>query len=637
MCGIAGKLYFDIERKVELSLIKAMCSSLIHRGPDDEGYFVDNNYGCGMRRLSIIDRKSGQQPIFNEDKSITIIFNGEIYNYKELKFDLQKKGHYFKTNSDTETILHCYEEYGLNFLSKLNGMFAIAIWDIKKKKLVLARDRIGIKPLYFYKDNKKLLFGSEIKAIIQDNSIERNVNFEALDLYLSFMYVPSPNCMFDNIHKLLPGHYLVYENSNIKVNQYWDVEFNPVDTKSESVLIEEFNHLFTDAVKLRMISEVPLGAFLSGGIDSSYIVAAMSKICNSPIKTFSIGFKEGGYHDETKYAKMIAEKYNTDHTVFNIDSSMLQLLPKYVYHFDEPFADYAAFPTYLISKLAKEFVTVVLTGDGGDEIFAGYERYYSEKLAEYYQMIPGSIRNVLLLNSFKLGEKLISPNLRLYGYFTDAIKKTELMDIEPMDRYIESFYKFKYKDKQKLFVDQRLIPFNFSLENFNHFLKPEKKYDNLTERLYLDIKTSLPEDMLTKVDRVTMAVSLEARVPFLDHRIVEFAAKIPSKMKLNLFNLKHFLKKAASKDLPKKIINRPKHGFSSPIDIWFRGELKEMLQDTLSENSIKDQGYFNYSYINQMITNHIEEKGNYGEKLFMIMVFQMWYDSFIKKRYKDSK
>ncbi len=631
MCGIAGKIFFEPDRQVDEFLIKNMCTTLVHRGPDDEGTFADGNFGFGMRRLSIIDVQGGHQPIFNEDKSLAIVFNGEIYNYRELKQELETRGHRFKTNSDTETILHAYEEYGVGCLQKLNGMFAIAIRNVRNDTLFLARDRIGIKPLYYYQDHEKLVFGSEIKAILQDRSIERMVNRQALDLYLSFMYVPAPHSMFEKIHKLPPAHYLLCQQGRVTLKRYWDLEFQPNLQKSEHDFIQEFNALFEDSVRLRMLSEVPLGAFLSGGVDSSSIVAVMSQLSNQPVKTFSIGFKEGGYHDETMYAEMVAQQYHTEHTEFKVDANMLlELLPKYVYHFDEPFADYAAFPTYVVSKLAREHVTVVLTGDGGDEVFAGYKRYWTETLAAYYQQIPAGVRKHFLGKLLKFGAGVTPIESRSHLWVAAALKKHQLMHIEPMSRYIQSFYKFHPHDKHELFSDEHSATDDFSEQEFSSYLNGREQYDALSKRLYLDQMTLLPEDMLTKVDRVTMAVSLEARVPFLDHRIVEFTATIPPHLKMNLFTLKRFVKHAVRDKLPRQIINRAKHGFSSPIDQWLRYGLKDLLQDTLSKEAIKGSGMFNADYIGKLRSQHLTAKANHGEKLFMLMVFQMWHERFVK-------
>lgn len=629
MCGITGKLFFDKQRTIDSDLMKKMCDTLIHRGPDDDGIFIDGNFGFGMRRLSIIDIKSGHQPIFSRNGELAIVFNGEIYNYPSLKRELEGLGHRFATNSDTETILKAYEQWGMDFPNKLNGMFAIAIWDSRDKKLILVRDRIGVKPLYYYLDDEKLLFGSEIKAIIADNTIERKLNYKALDLYLSLMYVPNPYSMIERISKLAPAHYMICQNGTTEIHKYWNLEFAPDNTRSFQDFSDEFNQLFEDSVKMRMLSEVPLGAFLSGGVDSSAIVAKMAKNSINPVKTFSIGFKEGGYHDETKYAESIAKRYNTEHRTFKVGSEMLDMMEKYVEHFDEPFADYASFPTYVVSKLAKEFVTIVLTGDGGDEIFAGYDRYNNEKLTDYYKFLPRIIRIGIISNLCNLTKNTFNKNSLVYSYI-DGISKRSYEANKPTDRrYIERFKIFSDDDKSDL-VNKGLLTKDYLYNELSHYWK--KEYEFLNSRLNFDIMTSLPEDMLTKVDRVTMAVSLEARVPFLDYRIVELASKIPVKYKLNGLTLKQFLKKSFENELPKEILKRPKHGFSTPLDKWLREDLQTIVLETLTEENVRNSGIFKYNNIKLMLNEHFKSMGNFGHKIFMIMILLIWM-----KEYKVSR
>ena len=621
MCGICGIYYIDKQHTAEEVILKKMCASIYHRGPDDEGIFFYQNMGIGMRRLSIIDVGSGHQPIFNEDKSLVIVFNGEIYNYKEIKEELQKRGHKFSTNSDTETILHAYEEYGESCLNMLNGMFAIAILNTKTSELFIARDRIGIKPLYYYSSVDKFIFGSELKAILSHPGVECTMNDCALDLYLSYMFIPQPYSIYNNIYKLEPGHYLRISSKGIENHKYWDIDFLPDYKKTENDFINEFRDLFDDSVKKQMLSEVPFGAFLSGGIDSSSIVATMSKFTNAPIKTFSIGFEEGGYHDETKYAEQIAQLYKTDHHTFKVSANILQLMDGYMNQFDEPFADYAAFPTYIVSKLAREHVKVVLTGDGGDELFGGYDRYKYEMYIEQYKKIPSFLRRGLIVPFFQIGKFVSSPDSRMNQIFSAALRRDQQCGMESNIRYLSSFHKFTSTQKTDLLCNP-LLQKGFSNTSLMKYWR--KDYDFLQQRLYFDQKTNLPEDMLTKVDRTTMAVSLEARVPFLDHRIIEFAATIPSSLQIKNGQLKNFLKKAFADRLPRNIINRSKHGFSQPIDAWFRNELKEYVSDHLSQNVIKNSEIFNKKYVQQLLLNHMQGKENNGEKLFMILVVMLW-------------
>ncbi|HLF18311.1 MAG TPA: asparagine synthase (glutamine-hydrolyzing) [Candidatus Omnitrophota bacterium] len=631
MCGITGKLYFDRNKRIEPGLIEAMNRALIHRGPDDEGVYEDYNFAFGIRRLSIIDIEGGHQPIFNEDHTKSIVFNGEIYNYQQLRSDLKSRGHRFCTNSDTEVVLHAYEEFGNDCVNKLNGMFAFAIWDSGNQRLVLARDRLGIKPLYYYLDNEKLLFASEIKAIIEDRSVERKVDPEALDLYLSFNYVPAPFSMFQNIRKLSAGTILLCEDGKSIVKQYWDVDFSREPAhKSLGEYEEEFRYLLNDAVKLQMLSDVPVGAFLSGGIDSSSVVANMSLLSDQPVQTFTIGFEGGGYHDETRFAKMVADQYKSRHHVFHVDADVFDLMDEYVHFFDEPFADYAAFPTYVLAKHARERVKVVLTGDGCDEIFAGYERYGSESMAQGYKMVPPFIRERVLLPMFHLGKRMSVRSRGLYNFFHGAEKKTRLMSLSDDDRYVEGLYSFSYDQKKDLFSRQGILKEDFSLQAHKAYLKDKDDFDFLSRRLYLDIKTSLVEDMLTKLDRVSMAVSLEARVPFLDHRLVEFSARLPSQLKTGVFRPKKFVRGAVKGLLPAEIIDRPKHGLSSPIDAWFRRDLKGLLQGTLTKEALGRSGFFRNEFIAQMMNAHLNGTANHGKELFMVMVFQLWHDKYMR-------
>lgn len=620
MCGIAGK--FNYEKIVDYELIDRMTDTLVHRGPDDKGVWVKDNFGFGMRRLSIIDIKFGHQPIFNQDESLGIVFNGEIYNFQEIRLELQNIGYKFKTNGDTETILILYKAFGIDGFNKLNGMFAFAIWDNNKKELLLVRDRIGVKPLYYYKDNNGLSFGSEIKSILEDKSIPREIDDIGLNLYFDLMYIPNPYSIFQNIKKLEPGHYLIVTKSDFKIGKYW--QFDPSNVEichDKNALIDEFLFLFNDSVKKRMISEVPLGAFLSGGIDSSAIVAFMAKNSDKRIKTFSIGFNDK-HHDESQYAKQISELYNTEHTNLYVDSSMLKWIEDYVYFFDEPFADPAAFPTYVVSKLAKNDLTVVLTGDGGDEIFAGYNRYKSEKISDIMKYCPRNIRKIIISPFLELFKNNTNPDKRLYPMINAVLKRFNELDKSDSTRYVERFSKFSKIDRKEYINSE--FDTSYILNKYYKILNSKLK-----SRLLFDQSTSLNEDMLTKVDRVTMANSLEARVPFLDYRIVEFTYKIPDVFLMHGFMTKSFLKDAYKNILPHNILNRSKHGFSSPIDKWIRYDLKEIVDDTLlSVNSYKNP-HLNYNNIVKLINDHYSKKSNNGEKIFMLMIYQLWYNKWI--------
>lgn len=625
MCGITGKYLFHSGSDVSQESIRDMCSTIKHRGPDDQGIFVDKNFGFGMTRLSVIDLEGGHQPIFNEDGTIAIIFNGEIYNFKQIREQLQKVGHIFKTNSDTETIVHAYEEYGTKCLDLFNGMFAIAIWNSKEQELFLARDRLGVKPLYYYLDSESIVFGSELKPILKDKRVRKMISPEGLNLYLSYFYIPAPFSIFENIYKLCPGNYLLCKKGKTTVTKYWDVEFIPNVNKREDDFIEEFNELLEDSVKLRLLSEVPLGIFLSGGVDSSAIVAKASKISSVPIKTFSIGFEKGTYYDESTFAEEVARIFGTEHTTFRVGSEILGMLPKFSHHFDEPFADYAAFPMFVLSELTRKEVTVTLTGDGGDEIFGGYRRYLTESFINTYRRIPATLRTYVTDPLIRTGEHLTPLNTRLRKYFESASRLSTLTDLTMEKRYIRSLFKFYPLNNSELLTPQYRMNDTFPELVFLNYLEGKEHYDALSKRLYLDIKTSLPEDMLTKVDRTTMAHSLEARVPFLDYRMVEFAATIPSELKTQSLNLKRFVKKALEKELPRHILFREKHGFTTPIDEWLRNDMKQLVHSLLSEEEIKSSGILDCSNVQRYITMHMNGSKNYGVQIFMLLALQMWY------------
>ncbi len=625
MCGIAGKFLFDASEVVSEGLITSLLDAIIHRGPDDVGIHVDRNFGFGMRRLAIIDVATGQQPVFSGDKSVSVVFNGEIFNYLELRSELVQLGCTFSSRSDTEVILHAYLQWGTDFVSRLNGMFAIAIRDIRAGDvLLLYRDRIGVKPLYYYADEKQLLFGSEIKAIIADRSIQRKLNKEALTHYLALGMVPYPMSMISGILKLSPGHVLQVSSGVVEISQYWQLRTGGREHLSIDDCRDEFLTLFDDAVSKRMISDVPIGAFLSGGIDSSAVVAYMAKHTDRPIKTFSIGMKEGGEHDETRYATEVSNLFKTDHTVFKVGSEMVELMDAYVTHFDEPFGDYAAFPTYVVSQLAREHVTVVLTGDGGDEIFAGYSRYANERIADYHALLPGFVREGLLSPALKGLSSLFQPNSS-HRIFLDSVNRRNIEAGLPRDRrYYHRLAIFTANDRAQLLKrDTYETAFDIWSQGFWN-----ERLDGLTNQLVFDTLVILPEGMMTKVDRVTMANSLEARSPFVDYRVVEFAHSLPSEFKLKGLNLKYFLKYSFADVLPHHILHRKKHGFSTPLDKWLRNDLKLLVQSTLSRERILESGLFNPDYIDRIIGEHYAGKGNHGEKIFMLMVFVLWLEKY---------
>lgn len=626
MCGICGVVFRDKGRPVHAEDISRMCKAITHRGPDDEGYFVDANVGLGMRRLSIIDLVTGKQPIANEDGTVHIVFNGEIYNHLDLRKELERKGHRFSTNTDTESILHAYEEWGVDCPQKLNGMFAFAIWDAHKNRLFLARDRIGIKPLYYYYDARCIVFGSELKSILQIKDIPKKVDLKALDNFLTFEYIPSPLSIFEGIAKLPPAHWLVFDGSGVKTRKYWNLEYRS-NGASEKENCERLVYLLQDSVSRRLMSDVPLGAFLSGGIDSSSIVALMSRVTEKPIKTFSIGFDDATYN-ELNYANTVAKRFGTEHQEFIIQPDALELAEKLILQLDEPFGDFSIFPTFLVSQMARKYVTVVLSGDGGDELFAGYDTYLAQKAARFYDGLPTFLKTGIiepLLRRTPPTEKKKGLINRAKRYVEGAAYPDHLKHVRWMI-FLSQLEKSRLYSPDVQATLDGTFPYTF-IEN--HFTEINSD-DDLDRQQYVDIMTYLVDDILVKVDRMSMAVSLEARVPFLDHRVVEFAATIPSRLRLKGNQTKYVLKKAMVDILPREILNRGKEGFSIPIKNWLKNELKPMMLDTLSENRLRQDGFFEPKYVARLIDDHLNGVENHSHRLWALMMFTQWHDIYMK-------
>lgn len=625
MCGICGLLYKDNIRIPRPEILKRMCSTIIHRGPDDSGQIIIHSTGLAMQRLSIIDLHTGHQPLSNEDGKISIVFNGEIYNYHEIREQLKSKGHRFKTSTDTETIIHGYEEWGEDVCTKLNGMFAFAIWDDHSRKLMLARDRLGIKPLYYYQDNEKLVFGSEIKAILQCPQIKKNIDAAALNNFLTFEYIPSPRSIFKGIRKLEPGQWLTWQDNKIKKEVYWHLSPQPQPWK-ESEAIEKLWELMKDSVNLRLVSDVPLGAFLSGGIDSSITVSLMAELMNKPVKTFSIGFRESSYN-ELHYARSVAEKYHTEHHEFTVEADVLDLTEKLIRQFDEPFGDFSIFPTYLVSKMARDFVKVTLSGDGGDELFGGYDTYRAHCFdRNFYRWIPGK-------SLFNIFADKLNPTEKKKGLknsFKRFIQGTKLPDSLYHVRWMIFLQEY---ERSCLFSEDMLNGIR-DINNYDFIYRYAgqvgNRVDDINRTGYIDVKSYLVDNILVKVDRMSMAASLETRVPFLDHRLVEFAFSLPPQLKMKLFKTKYILKKAFWDCLPEQVQNRDKQGFSIPIKNWIRNELKPMMTDLLDETRIRQQGFFKPEYVTGIMDEHIKGAENHSHKLWALMVFQQWYDLYGK-------
>lgn len=610
MCGITGKIFFDKNRDVSLKELKNMSDVIKHRGPDEEGHYINKNVGLGFRRLSIIDLHTGHQPLSNYNDTLWITFNGEVYNFKENRKALEKKGYTFKTNTDTEVIVNLYQEYGEKCVDYLRGMFAFVIWDDTKKQLFGARDRFGIKPFNYYIDNEKFVWGSELKSIKASENIKCDISLESLDYYFSYGYTPRNQSIYEQIHKLKPGHSFVlkpFEKNKLVIKKYWEISYTPDYNKSEEYWKEALYESLNEAVKMRMISDVPLGAFLSGGVDSSIVVALMALNSNQPIKTFSIGFKEEKYN-ELKYARILSDKYKTDHHEFIVEPQSIDLLPSLVNAYDEPFADSSAIPTYYVSKYTREHVTVALSGDGGDELFAGYNSYDKMMMLYRKKHYPKSL--------FTLANKLIPDHIPGKG-ITYYLSK----DKNNIGAY---FCLWKDYERRKIFLPDinSKLNGNYSENLKIDFIKASKG-DFLTKMQQLDMQTYMVDDILTKVDRASMMNSLEARVPLIDHKFAELSFTIPSELKMKGNIKKYILKEAFSKILPPEIISHKKQGFAVPLSIWFKGNLKEYANDSL-RNSKHICSFLNKDYIEKILNNHQKGMRDYSEKIWTLLFLNEW-------------
>jgi len=624
MCGICGILNFKAEA-VDKQVLNNMCQELVHRGPDAEGYYVNNNIGLGHRRLSIIDLKTGNQPLHNETNNIWLIANGEIYNFKELRADLEKKGHRFYTQTDSEVILHLYEDYQEDCLRFLRGMFAFAIWDEPEKKLFLARDRLGQKPLIYWHDERRFIFASQIRAICQVPDLKRQVDVESLNLYLSFQYVPSPHTMFKGLKKLPAAHYIMIKDGKMTLRRYWHL--NP--KVKPRLKIKDYKqgilqHL-DEAVGLRLVSDVPLGVFLSGGIDSAAVVSFMAKHLDKPVNTFSVGFSEKLYN-ELDFARIVAKKFATNHHELMVEPRAIEILPEIIKHYGEPFADYSCIPTYYIAQFAASRVKVVLNGDGGDESFAGYYRYTACWAADALDILPSFLRKFIQAMGLMIPRRgdMRNTNWQLRRFFRSLHYKQRR-------RYLNWIAAFNRQEKELLFGDD--LRKDMNLDHDHEFLSSiyeQTQGVNFTEKTaQVEIQTYLPDDLLVKMDIATMANSLEARSPFLDHKFIEYVASVPFDLKLKNFQNKYILKQALAGSLPKQIIKRRKQGFGIPIGQWFRGQLKEYMMDVLFNAQTTKSGYLNKKYIENIIKEHMSGREDNGYKIWSLLMFELWFREFI--------
>jgi asparagine synthase (glutamine-hydrolysing) len=617
MCGIYGAISF--KSPFNLSDVNRSLDCLSHRGPDDQGIYQKDNVILAHRRLSIIDLSTGHQPIHNEDKTVWLICNGEIYNYRELTQKLASQGHRFQTKSDSEVIIHLYEQYEEDCVKHLNGIFAFALWDEKKKKLILGRDQLGVKPLFYYQDKDKIVFSSEIKAILNNPAVERKIDELSLHHFLSLNYVPSPRTMFQSLFALQPGHILIFEHNKFRMNKYWDVSFEQKSTLSEAELTQQIRIQLEQSVQMQLVSDVPVGAFLSGGLDSSAIVGLISKNSSNQLKTFNVRFKEESY-DESSYARLVAEYFKTDHHEIVCEAKHFkEYIPKIVWHADNLTTDISMLPLYLVSKLAHEHVKVVLSGDGADELFAGYPTYEADRLASHYQSLPGFLKNRLipkLINSLPVSDEKMSFEFKAKRFIHGARLPAE-------EAHYSWRYIFSEEDKKQLLINHTSGEGSFD----ERYYTKTKSWDSLSRFQYADLKGWMVDSILSKVDSMSMAHALEVRVPFLNHKFVEFAASIPSKYK---HIPKYILKKALADLLPSDILKRKKAGFNIPIGKWFRGELKTMLTDIVNEKTIKDTGLFHETFVKQLLDDHFAGKKDNSYKLLSLLHFCIWHDTFVK-------
>ncbi|MEC7565649.1 MAG: asparagine synthase (glutamine-hydrolyzing) [Planctomycetota bacterium] len=633
MCGITGSLWTSPSCEITREQLQRMTESLYHRGPDESGFYLSDHVAeaknpavaLGFRRLSIIDLQQGQQPLCNEDQSIWLVFNGEIYNHVSLRQSLENQGHQFRSQSDSETIVHLYEQYGDDLCSHLNGMFAFAIWDTKKQRLLLARDRLGQKPLYYHQQPDQLVFGSELKSVLASGIVPREINPVALDHYLIYQYVPHPQCIFESVHKLAPGTYAVYENGTLTTHTYWQPRLDAVHDFSFEDTKSRLLDLISDSVQLRMQSDVPLGAFLSGGVDSSLMVALMQQHSSQKVQTFSIGFPVKEY-DESDFARQVAEHLRTDHHEFTVKPDAVNILPLLAEHYDEPFADSSAIPTWHLSQLTREHVTVAISGDGGDELFAGYPRYQAVAWAQSIDRIA-PLRFCLAHGL----SHLIPNNPRYKSRLRRLRRFLHPLAFSPVHRYLDWINIFPYYQRLNYYTDR------FCQQVCNHdpatFLAAawnQAANRNAVDAASLaDLRTYLPCDLNTKVDIASMAHSLECRQPFLDHRVVELAAGIPTPWKYRRGKGKRILRETFGELLPDSIWQRPKMGFGVPLDHWFRHELHDQTRDTLLASNAHCHQWIRRDKIVSMLDQHQSGKTDHSQRLWSLLILENWFNRWL--------
>ena len=631
MCGIAGILALDERASVDRRVLEAMNATLVHRGPDSAGVYEEEEgrVGLAIRRLAIIDVAGGDQPITNEDGSVWIVFNGEIYNFADLRRELEGRGHRFRTRSDTESIVHAYEEWGDDCVTWLRGMFAFALWDASRRRLLLARDRVGVKQLFYAEVDGQLVFGSEIKALLAHPRVERRLRPAALNHFLTYLYVPEPLTMFEGIHELRAGHLLVAERGGLKIRPYWQLRYDPDPEMSVETAAEGLRAHLDEAVRVQLISEVPLGAFVSGGIDSGSVVALMARHSDAPVKTFTVGYTRGGQEfDERVYARELATRYGTEHHELEMQPDVVSIASRLVRAFDQPLADSSAIPTWYLSQFTRQHVTVALSGLGGDEVAAGYERHRGAVLAERLHWLPGwFLRGAL--------QPLVDalPDPRSGNQWPQRAKRFVRAAGLPFDeRFFEMLAQLSREAREELLTSEILeqIDLDEPKQHYQGYLDSVAEADPLNRALYADLKLYLPGNLLTVTDRMSMAHSLEVRVPFLDHELLEFAARIPPSYKLRGMERKHILKRAVAELLPESFFRRRKMGFSPPLTVWFRNELRSFVEDTLSESAIRHAGVFRYPAVRRLLDAHFARQANYDNQIWALVTFMLWYREYLE-------
>ncbi len=620
MCGIAGKVHSNAECEVDEALLRSMCASIAHRGPDDEGFFASGQAGLCMRRLKVIDLAGGHQPMCNEDRTLWIVFNGEIYNYRELRKQLLSRGHTLESASDTEVVLHLFEEMGAKCLGQLQGMFAVAIWNTRERTLFLARDPVGKKPLYYAVTGEGLTFGSELQALLCDPAVDDTLDHNAIDEYLSYLFVPHPRTIYQGAKKLPAGSWALYRNGRLESTRYWSVEYVPREMDGGDAE-DAVDALLQQAVEKRLVADVPLGAFLSGGLDSSLVVALMRKMSGERIRTVSVGFEDSSY-DELQYARQVADQLDTEHSEVRVTYDAQQVLPSMLRHFGEPFADSSAIPMYQLSKVTREHVTVALSGDGADEVFGGYRRYRARQWVNLYNGWPPWLgRRCFESVMGHIGEPA--------GYYGASKRKKVRRFMEFAQKVGESpstswAFFFTEDEKSQLYDAGFRSSLSVDLKPSYQDYYERQQHAGSQAMLWLDLMTYLPDDILTKVDRMSMACSLEVRAPFLDKDVVEFMSTIPRKRKFTGLSGKNLLRSVARRYLPDSIVDRRKHGFAVPVASWLKNELRPWMEDLLLGQTFKERGLFNPAYVAMMVSGHMSGKRDYSQQLWALLVLEMW-------------